>query len=52
MKVLLSHSDTDPNSVNNDGVSILDKIIHNDDEATVLSCREEIEYLLRAAGAQ
>lgn len=49
--LLLSYSDTDPNSVDNDGISVLEKVIRNDDKETIPSCREEIKSLLYGAGA-
>jgi hypothetical protein len=48
----IAHRDTDPNSVDNDGISVLEKVIHNDDKDTISSCREEIKSLLYAAGAR
>ena len=49
---LLSHPDTDPNIVDNNGVSVLSKVIELGRARGMDEYSQQIEYSLRAAGAR
>ena len=52
VRILLSHRDIDPNIVDNNGFSALSKVIELGRTQGKNKYRQEIESLLRAAGAR